>query len=261
MYYNPYDSYVQNSNSGGSAVNTQPLYSSLNNVKTPSFLTSPNNQQSANGGGNQATGQGGGMMGKPGIAGIGGALASGLSSLDMGNKTPNPSNQFNQDDFEIDQWAGYKASGQGFASAGPFGAIIGGAIAQLGTFNKVHNNLGKLDRSVAGTQGVDAYGRPIYNAGGIANQYKNLNALKKGAYRTTHTVDPGQPTIALIRGTRRKLRKAARDVQTNIGYANQDYTNKTNAYNQQEMAMNQYNQLLNNRNRMNTLYNIGTQLY
>lgn len=257
MYYNPYDSYVQNNNSG--TPSTQPLYSSLNNVKAPSFLTTPNSQQ-ALGGGNQSTGQGG--MGKgAGIAGGIGTIAGALSNLDMGNKAPNPSNQFDHDAFEIDQWAGYKASGQGFASGGPIGAIAGGAIAQLGTFNRVHSNLDRLDRSVAGTQGVDAYGRPIYNSSGVANQYRNLAALKKGAYRTTHTLDPGQPTIALIRGTRRKLRKAARDVQTNIGYANQDYTNKTNAYNQQEMAMNQYNQMLNNRNRLNTLYNIGTQLY
>lgn len=253
-YYNPYYSYVQNN-----TVNTAPLYNGVSNVRTPDFLTGQNQSSTQQPAGTQALGGDNQGAQKPGTnwGGVAGAAAAGLSQLD----TTSQANPQAPDAFEIDQWAGYKASGQGFATAGPFGAIIGGAVAQLNTFNNVHKNLDALDRSVGGVNGYDAYGRPIYNSGAIANKFDTLKALKRGAYRTTHTLDPGQPTIALIRGTRRKLRKAAADVTKNIQFAQQDFTNKANQYNAQELAMAQYNQSLNNRNRINTLYNIGQQLY
>ncbi len=159
-------------------------------------------------------------------------------------------------DFSVDKWAGYSGSAKGFASGGPWGAIIGGSLAQLGTFNKVHENLNNLQTGVNATQ-TDALGRPMYSGTDVTHAQHNLNALRKGVKAINTSVDPATHLISTIRGTERQLQRKRKALHLGVQAAQRDFNASANTYNQNQLAMNQYRDIMNKNNRMRSLYNIG----
>jgi hypothetical protein len=185
------------------------------------------------------------------------AIGTGISAIGgiddaFGKQTSDPM------DFSIDPMAGFTGSAKGFASGGPWGAIIGGAVAQLETFNKVHANLKKLDDSVNTVQ-RDAAGRPMYSGVDVTNAQRNIGALRKGL-KATHTGLSGSThVISWVRGTGKALRRKQKRLTQSIQAGQQDFNNQAQAANSQDLAMDQYRQITNKNNRFRSLYNIGNQ--
>ena len=163
-------------------------------------------------------------------------------------------------DFSVDKWAGYSGSAKGFASGGPWGAIIGGSLAQLGTFNKVHSNLSALNTGVNATQ-YDANGRPLYSGQEVTAAQGNVNALRKGVKAINTSVDPATHLISFIRGTERQIQRKRRRLTQGIQAGQADYNRVANQANEADTAMSQYRSTMNKSNRLRSLYNIGNQLY
>jgi hypothetical protein len=213
----------------------------------------PNGNEGTVGNGGQAGAGNKGFMGmsKDQAIGTGISAVGGLADA-MSKQASDPG------DFSIDPMAGITGSAKGFATGGPWGAIIGGALAQLQTFNKVHSNLKDLQDNVNTTQ-RDAYGRPMYAGADVVTGQRNINALRKGL-KATHTGLSGSThVISWIRGTGKALRRKQKRLRESIQAGQQDFNNQSAAASQQELAMQQYQGMQNKGNRMRSLYNIGNQ--
>lgn len=157
-------------------------------------------------------------------------------------------------DFNIDQYAGFKGSGQGLASGGVIGAIIGGVTAQYGQFSKVNKNLNNLQTGVEGVT-YDAYGRPSYAGGNITQAYGNLDELDKGISKLNKThLDPATNVISSFTGTRRKMKRKRAALQQGVQKAQQDYNTSELDYRNQMLARSDYMDRINNNDRMYNLY-------
>jgi hypothetical protein len=148
-------------------------------------------------------------------------------------------------DFTVDQYAGFKGSGQGFASGGPIGAIIGGVTAQVGQFRNVNKELDKLQTGVEGVT-YDMYGRPSYAGGNINQAQANISALNKGIKRLNKThLDPATNIISSVTGTRRKMKRKRAALEAGIRSAQKEFneaelTNR-NQMNQREEYLDRLN--------------------
>jgi hypothetical protein len=241
-YYNPY------MNLGGDG---KPLP-----VKGPDFSQrfGPNGNAGTVGTGGQAGAQGKTFMGMNREQGI----ATGISAIGSIAGAMNQNQVTDPMDFSIDPMAGFTGSAKGFGSGGPVGAIIGGAVAQLETFNKVHNNLKKLDDNVNTIQ-TDSLGRPMYAGADVVNAQRNINALRRGL-KATHTGLSGSThAISWIRGTGKALRRKQRRLRESIQAGQQDYNRKAQELSGNQLAMDQYSQIMNKGNRLRSIYNIGNQ--
>lgn len=160
-------------------------------------------------------------------------------------------------DFEVDQYAGFKGSGEGLMKGGVIGAIIGGGVAQYGQFSKINKNLKKLDTSVQGVT-YDAYGRPVYQGGNFVNAQQNVAALNDGVKKLNRThLDPATNIISSFSGTRRRMKRKRGELQQGIKQAQQDYNQSELTYQNQMNARQEYYQGLNN----NRLYNLMRAQY
>jgi hypothetical protein len=186
-----------------------------------------------------------------------GAIVQGLGATTaaLSEQSANPN------DFSVDPWAGYKGSAQGLASGGVIGAIIGGVTSQIGTFSKVNKNLNKLDTNVNATDIDPITGRPVYRSQAAINANSTYNDLEKGKKAIDRSFDPMTQTAGWFTGTRKKIKRKQRELNQGLMAANQNYNDKAVLANQQQMAQDQYSQLMNNQSRMQNLYSIGTSLY
>lgn len=242
-YYNPYLNLGEN----GQVLPTGNLNQYLNNPNySGQYSGAP--QQSGQAGAQGKTFLG---MSKDQAIGTGISAIGGIADA-MGKQTSDPG------DFSIDPMAGITGSAKGFASGGPWGAIIGGAVAQLQTFNKVHENLKNLSDNVNTVQ-VDSLGRPMYSGVDVTNAQRNINALRKGL-KATHTGLSGSThVISWIRGTGKALRRKQRRLRESIQAGQQDFNRQATTMAQTDLAMDQYKQLMNKGDRFRSLYNIGNQ--
>jgi hypothetical protein len=156
-------------------------------------------------------------------------------------------------DFNVDALAGFKGSGQGLASGGVIGAIVGGASAQYGQFKNVNDNLNALDTSVGGVT-YDAYGRPVYQAGNVLNAKANIEGLNQGINKLNKThLDPATNLISSFSGTRRKMKRKRAELLGGIQTAQQDYNQADLRYRDQSLQRQEYLERMNN-NRLFNLY-------
>jgi hypothetical protein len=157
-------------------------------------------------------------------------------------------------DFDVDQYAGFKGSGQGFMSGGAIGAIVGGATAQIGQFRNVNKALDNLDTSVEGVS-YDAYGRPVYQGGNIVNANANINALNKGVRKLNKThLDPATNVISSLTGTRRRMKRKRDALTRSIQQSQQAYNTADVKYRNQASQYEDYMERANSNNRMYNLY-------
>jgi len=157
-------------------------------------------------------------------------------------------------DFNVDQYAGFKGSGEGLMKGGVIGAIVGGVTAQIGQFRNVNENLRNLDTGVNGTN-FDAYGRPTYNGQAFGEANEKSAALGKGIRKLNKThLDPATNLISSFSGTRRKMKRKQAELLKNIAAAKQDYNRSDVDFRNSQAAMDTYYKNLNNSNRMNNLY-------
>lgn len=230
--------------------NRQPKYPSYNNSyyggQMDQFKQQMPNQNafSANGSFNQSepSSQGQSWAGKQDwIGGISSGLAAGAA-----NSEP--------DRFTIDQYAGFKGSGQGLMGGGVIGAIVGGITAQAGQFSKVNKALKNLDTSVQGVQ-YDAYGRPVYGGESVNTAMSNVNDISQGENKLNKThIDPATNLFSSAYGTRRKLRRKREELQRNIESAQQQYNQSDVNYRKRQNELNDYYERINTNNRLYNLY-------
>ena len=149
----------------------------------------------------------------------------------------------------------------GFMQGGPVGGIIGGisgVIKRRNAYRQADEALDALEPdSLVDT---DIYGRPVFNSAEALQQTANINDLNRAAGRKRRGLRKlFRSNDDVILGAKMDMKSQA--LQTGL----QDERNKFNSqmedYNAQQLAMSQYNQMLNNTNRLNNLYNIGTSLY
>lgn len=172
--------------------------------------------------------------------GVQGGLAAGAA-----NSQPN--------DFQIDQYAGFKSSGEGLMSGGALGAIIGGVTSQVGQFSNLNKKVNAIDTSVNGVT-YDAYGRPTYNGQAIGNAQQTIGGLDKGIRKLNKThLDPATNLFSSAFGSRRKMKRKRAELQNNIAQAQRDYNTADVNYRNQFAAQESYRDNLNN-NRMYNLY-------
>lgn len=157
-------------------------------------------------------------------------------------------------DFNIDQYAGFKGSGQGLMSGGVIGAIVGGVGAQFGQFSKVNKNLKNLQTGVEGTT-FDANGRPVYQGGNLSSAMANSNELDKGIKKLNKThLDPATNLISTFTGTRRKMKRKRAELQKSIQKAQSDYNQADISSRAQANNLEDYYQRNNSNSRMYNLY-------
>jgi hypothetical protein len=185
-----------------------------------------------------------------------GAIIGGIGQIGSALQQPN-----NPNDFSVDGMAGYSGSAQGFTSGGAVGAIIGGITSQFGTFNKVHQNLNKLDTGVNVSAIDPITGQPVYQGVGAVGAKQTMGALDQGQKAINKSWDPATHGIAKVFGTKRKLKRKRGELEQNLRSGQQQFNQQAEQFNQQQSAMNEYNDLLNNQNRLKNLYSIGTNLY
>jgi hypothetical protein len=155
--------------------------------------------------------------------------------------------------FEVDQYAGFKSSGQGLMSGGVIGAIVGGVTAQVGQFSKLNKELDNLQTGVDSVK-YDAYGRPVYQGSNVAQAQANLQALNKGVNKLNKThLDPATNVMSSITGTRRKMKRKRAALQAGIKASQQQYNTADIIYRDQ---MNQRSEYLDRANPTNQLYNL-----
>ena len=150
----------------------------------------------------------------------------------------------------------------GFLQGGPAGAVIGGVTGMLqrrAAFGKVDDALRQLDTN-PDLVDTDPYGRPVFNSAGALDATHTMNDLngavkrrKKGLRGLFANSDD------LILNSQMSIKAG----MLNNGLQDQRdlFNNQMTSYNEQQAAMAQYNQLLNQSNRLNNLYSIGTSLY
>lgn len=175
--------------------------------------------------------------------GISSGLAAGAA-----NSQPNG-------EFDIDQYAGFKGSGEGLiGGGGAIGAIIGGVGAQIGQFSKVNKNLKNLKTGVEGVT-FDAYGRPVYQGGNIVQANNTLGELDNGIDKLNKThLDPATNLFSSAFGTRRKLKRKRRQLALGIQAAQKDFNSSELAFRNQSLTQQDYYNRTNNQNRLYNLY-------
>jgi hypothetical protein len=159
--------------------------------------------------------------------------------------------------FDIDPNAGFKGSFGGLSSGGVIGAIAGGIGAQMGTFSKVNQNLKNLDTNVS-AMSKDAYGNPIYQGGEITQAQATSKELQAGEKSINKGIDPATRVFAGLYGTKKKLRRANKNLQANIKNAQNQYNQADIQSVQKRNQMEEYYDRNNKSARMNNLYRIPT---
>lgn len=180
--------------------------------------------------------------------------AIGQLGSSLANRSSNPY------DFNTNSAAPLVGAAQGFATGGPVGAVIGGVAGVINrreSYKQASNNVKNINGSVD-LSGVDPItGKPTFNSGAAIEATTTIDSLnnsnkkrRKGLFRTGDD-------LALAHGMQLKANELSGGLQTGRDEFNSSMRN----YNAQQQAMTQYNQLLNNQNRLRSLYSIGTQLY
>lgn len=155
-------------------------------------------------------------------------------------------------DFNIDQYAGFKGSGEGLMGGGVIGAIVGGVSAQYGQFKKVNENLKNLDTSVQGVT-YDAYGRPVYQGSNVVGAQANIGALNEGINKLNKThLDPATNLISSFSGTRRRMKRKRGQLEAGIRQAQQEYNTADQRFRDQSIQRNEYLERMNS----NRYYNL-----
>lgn len=195
---------------------------------------------------------GGNMNGK-----IGAGVA--IASNTLGNFE---SAKANANGFDIDNMAGLKGAGSGAAAgsaAGPWGALIGaigGTLAgSIGTVSGVNKNVKALNTTVNGVS-YDQDGKPVYQGQDILNASTNSDALTHGIHQNYNTSDiTGTRWIGeAIYNTRKTMRRKRAELDRNRVAAQNKYNAAQTSSNQQYIAQQDYQNSLNNNNRMYNLY-------
>lgn len=187
----------------------------------------------------------------------GNGIAAGVGQIANSLSQPNT----NPNDFSVDPFAGYKGSGQGLLQGGVIGAIAGGIAGQVGTWKNAIQNVKNVNTGV-NVAGVDPVtGRPLYNGQNVIDANKTMGALDKGAKKAEKSYDPLNFVINGFSGLSRKARGKRAQLGRSIQVGKDDYNRKAETFNQQELAMAQYNEMVNNQSRLRNLYSIGTKLY
>lgn len=157
-------------------------------------------------------------------------------------------------DFTVDQYAGFRGSGQGLMSGGVIGAIVGGVGAQVGQFRNINKNLEKVDTSIEGVT-FDAYGRPVYSGGNVNAAFGTMGELNKGLDKLNKThIDPATNLFSSGFGTRRKIKRKRAQLAQGITQAQQSFNEADLNYRNQMLAEQSYRDRLNNDGRMYSLY-------
>jgi hypothetical protein len=153
--------------------------------------------------------------------------------------------------FSVDKNAGFKGSFQGLASGGVVGAIAGGIGSQLGEAGRVKSALNALDTSVQGVQ-YDAYGKPVYMGGAVAQAQNNIAELNKGEKSMKGGIDPA--TWVFQAGNRKRIRRKRQQLKQNVAKAQQNY-NSSAVSNQGLMNnLEDYNQRMDSSNKLYNIY-------
>jgi hypothetical protein len=161
-----------------------------------------------------------------------------------------------KDQFSVDKYAGFKGSGQGLASGGVIGAIVGGATAQIGQFSNVNKAIKNLDTTVEGLQ-YDANGRPVYGGESINAAQENISALEKGEDSLKGGIDPATKAFAWAFGTKKKLRKAQSKLRKGVEKSQNNFNQASREFQSQQNQSEDYLQRMNN----NRLYSLYQQQY
>jgi hypothetical protein len=164
------------------------------------------------------------------------------------------------------------------------GGIMGAVNTGLGMYNENAQEVAavkSIDTSAPQSQ-VDAYGRPVWNAGGMLNTIGGIDTGLNSAGKVGASTARGAITGAQLGGPiggaiggiigaassiigghvrRNAAKRAKRRAIRNFKGVQTSYNNNTLAANQQEAANSQYTDLMNNQTRYNNLYSIGTNLY
>lgn len=159
--------------------------------------------------------------------------------------------------FNVDANAGFKGSFAGLGSGGAIGAIAGGIGGQMGTFSKVNNALKGLDTSISAFS-RDAYGNPVYNGGQITQGQATSNELQQGEKSINKGIDPATRVFGALYGTKKKLRRANRNIQANIQQAQKQYNQAEQNSVSKRNQMEEYYDRNNKSGRMTNLYRIPT---
>jgi hypothetical protein len=154
--------------------------------------------------------------------------------------------------FSIDRNAGFKGSGEGLASGGVIGAVVGGVTKQWGQQSEVKKALNNLDTSVQGVQ-YDAYGRPSYGGASVIQAQSNIDELNKGEASMKGGIDPATSVFSMA--NKRRIRRKRSELKTNMIKAQQTY-NQADVSNRSQMnSLEDYYQRKNPTNRMYNIYN------
>lgn len=149
----------------------------------------------------------------------------------------------------------------GFATGGPIGAVIGGIT---GLINR-RRGYQQADQMVGALESpdlvdTDVYGRPTFNSAAALQTTQDItglqNAVKKGK-RGFRKLFRSQDDIMLAH----KMGMQSENLQQGLQAGRNQFNTQMMDFNNRQSAMTQYNQLLNNQNRLNSLYSIGTSLY
>lgn len=149
----------------------------------------------------------------------------------------------------------------GFMTGGPIGAAVGGITGMLGR----RRAFGQLSDSVRAIQSpdtvdVDEYGKPVFNSASAIEATQTMNELNSASRRKRRGLRglfASNDDRILAHGMSMK----ANMINNGLQSERDSFNSQMMDYNNQQMALQQYNQLLNNQNRFNNLYNIGTSLY
>lgn len=135
------------------------------------------------------------------------------------------------------------------------GAITG-YLAREHAYNQASNSLN--DEHLQDIIDIDIYGKPTFNSSAALAANQSIDTLISSGKRDKR--------FRLFGSAAR--RKFGKNEETTAGrFTNElqssrdQFNNQMMNYNNQQAAMAQYNQLLNNQSRLNNLYSIGTSLY
>jgi hypothetical protein len=159
--------------------------------------------------------------------------------------------------FNVDANAGFKGSFAGLGSGGVIGAIAGGIGGQMGTFSKVNDALKGLDTNVSAFS-RDAYGNPVYDGSQITQGQATSKELQQGEKSINKGIDPATRVFGALYGTKKKLRRANRNLQANIQNAQNQYNQADQKSVAKRNQMEEYYDRNNKYARMANLYRIPT---
>lgn len=150
----------------------------------------------------------------------------------------------------------------GFMQGGPIGAIAGGisgVMARRSAFRKANDAIQAIDPNPDLTD-TDVYGRPTFNSSAAIEATQTMNQLGSASKRKRKGLR-GLFATSDDRIMGHQMDIKSRMINEGLQSGRDQFNTQMVDYNNQQLAMAQYNQLLNNQNRLNSLYNIGTSLY